>query len=134
MLVVVLIATALAGVATGYLLYMSTRPRPPAQPTTPSSLMSAGPVISIDLSIEADTGESVTLAWTDPTGGQQSYVAVKFDPDTDEPQSQVVQPGVARKSATFTGLATDRDYCFQVVVIVSATQQGHSPRICTTRD
>ena len=129
----VLIATALAGVATGYMLYTSTRPQPPAQPTDVPSLISAGPVISIDLNIEADSGDSVTLTWTDPTGGQQSYVAVQFDPDTDKPTSQVVQPGGARKSATFTGLANDRDYCFQVVVIVSATEQGHSPRICTTR-
>jgi hypothetical protein len=132
-LIAVLIATALLGVLSGYLLYTSTLRDQGAQPTDAPSLISPGAVISLDVNIESDDGTSVTLAWTDPSGGTQSFVAVQVDPNPDLSRTEVVPPGGARKTVTFFGLARDRNYCFRVGVVQSATEVTFSPEVCTTR-
>jgi hypothetical protein len=100
---------------------------------TPTLLTSFGAGAPTDVRIQTDTGDSVTLTWTDPTGGSQSYVAVRQKTAAEQAQTQSVPPGGATKTVTFTGLHPDRNYCFTVLVLYSVSDVATSPPACTQR-
>jgi hypothetical protein len=145
-LVAVLAGVTVIAVVVGLLLALhSGRDRPTAAPppdagtNMPSLPVTATPSLGregapTDLQIQTDTGDSVTLAWTDPTGGTLSYVAVRQKMSTDdEAQTQQVPPGEAHKTATFTGLNPSRNYCFTVLVVYTVTNLATSDPACTRR-
>ena len=101
-------------------------------------------VVDADLSVRGNVqaptlGGTVTVrsaTWSrrvDPTGGLQAYVAVQHGPGEDDVTHQQVPAGGAEKSATFFGLDETANYCFQVVVIVSATDIPATPEVCVVR-
>jgi hypothetical protein len=86
-----------------------------------------------DLAIQEDRGTSVTLTFTDPTGGVASYIAIKRPSNGEVPESKAIPPGPVKRSVTFTGLNKDRNYCFAVTIIYSVTNVASTPDVCTKR-
>ncbi|HEY7225376.1 MAG TPA: protein kinase [Micromonosporaceae bacterium] len=142
-LVAVLAGVAALAVLTVLVLFLHSRAEPaPPQAGPSGSPQASATTVAItagtagaptDLRIEDDRGTSVTIAWTDPTGGTQSYVAVRLGPGPDDVLSQTVPPGGAMKTATFTDLAKDTNYCFRVGLVRSASDIAVTPVVCTTR-
>jgi len=145
-LVAVLAGVTVIAVVIGLLLFLRPgRDQPSAGPppsdddtSVPSLTVTATPSLGregapTDLKIEKDTGDSVTLVWTDPTGGTLSYVAVQQKTSDEDAQTQQVPPGDTRKTVTFTGLDPDRNYCFTVLVVYTVTNLATSDPECTHR-
>jgi hypothetical protein len=106
----------------------------PDPSASPSPIVPAGPDgAPTDLRITEDLGTSVTLAWTDPTGGEQSYVAVQIEPNPDDSRTHTIPRGGAEKTVTFAGLAPDRDYCFTVGVVQTIGELPFATEVCTVR-
>jgi hypothetical protein len=139
-LVAVLIGVTLIAVASGALLVLRSNNRPRSVPpadlpasVTPSLISPNSTGAPTDLAIETDRGTSVTLAWTDPTGGTASFVVIQRSANGDTAKTLSVGPGAAKKTATFTNLHADRNYCFAVSIVYSVNNVAISPDACTRR-
>jgi hypothetical protein len=58
---------------------------------------------------------------------------VRQKTDIEQAQTQPVPPGGATKTATFTGLNPNRNYCFTVLVLYSVSDVATSSPACTHR-
>ncbi len=139
-LLAVLLGVTLIAVASGALLLMRSNNQPAATPTD-DPIVSISPTLITagtagapnDLAIQEDRGTSVTLTFTDPTGGIASYIAIRRPSNGEGPETKAIPPGQATKSVTFTGLNRDRNYCFAVTIIYSVTNVASTPDVCTKR-
>jgi serine/threonine protein kinase len=144
-LLAVLVSVAVIAVTSGALLFLS-RGTPPEDPST-AGTNEASPSISVeptlitagtegaptDVRIDRDLGTSVTLAWTAPDGGPQSYVAVAYLAGTNDPlEVKTVPGGQIENSVTFTGLDANENYCFTIGVLYSVSEVAPAT-VCTTR-
>jgi serine/threonine-protein kinase PknK len=139
-LVAVLIGVTLIAVASGALLVLRSNNRSQAVPpadlpasVTPSLISPNSTGAPTDLAIETDRGTSVTLAWTDPTGGTATFVVIQRPANGETAKTLSVGPGAAKKTATFTNLRADRNYCFAVSIVYSVDNVAISPDACTHR-
>jgi serine/threonine-protein kinase PknK len=139
-LMAVLIGVTLIALASGALLALRSNGRPqsvpPADPlasVTPTLISPKTTGAPTDLAIDTDRGNSVTLAWTDPTGGTASFVVIQRPANGETAKTLSVGPGAAKKTATFTNLRTDRNYCFAVSIVYSVNDVAISPDVCTHR-
>jgi hypothetical protein len=99
-----------------------------SQPNAPTTPVAA----PTDLTIELDIGFSVTLTWTDPTGGQLSYVAEMRDIDG-AVLSKSIPPGGGHKSVTFLGLNEAANYCFRVGAVHTSSDVRYTDEVCRLR-
>jgi eukaryotic-like serine/threonine-protein kinase len=149
-LLAVLVGVTVIAVVSGVLLFLRSDPEPQTAPsaattTPPATADSTGEVpptqitagtsgAPTDVRIEDDGGATVTLAWTDPAGGSQSYLAVAYLSGSDDAeQYKSVPSGAAQMSVTFTGLDPALDYCFTIGVVRSVTEVSAAPPVCTER-
>ena len=137
-LLAVLIGVTVIAVASAALLVLRSNNRPQATPSddplASPTLITAGTTgAPTDLAIQEDRGTSVTLTFTDPTGGVASYIAIRRPSNGEGPETQAIPPGQEKKSVTFTGLNRDRNYCFAVTIIYSVTNVASTPDVCTKR-
>ena len=139
-LMAVLIGVTLIALASGALLALRSNGRPqsvpPADPfasVTPTLISPKTTGAPTDLAIDTDRGNSVTLAWTDPTGGTASFVVIQRPANGETAKTLSVGPGAAKKTATFTNLRTDRNYCFAVSIVYSVNDVAISNDVCTHR-
>jgi serine/threonine protein kinase len=144
-LLAVLVGVVVIAVTIGALLILSRGGRPgdpstsgpdEASPTitVEPTLITAGPEgAPTDVRIDEDRGDSVTLVWTAPAGGPQSYVAVAYLAGTNDPlEVHTVPGGQSEMSVTFTGLDENENYCFAVGVLYSVSEVAPAT-VCTTR-
>jgi serine/threonine protein kinase len=139
-LLAVLLGVTLIAVASGALLLLRSNNQPSAAPpddplgSVSPTLITAGITgAPTDLAIQEDRGTSVTLTFTDPTGGVASYIAIRRPSNGEGPETKAIPPGQVTKSVTFTGLNRDRNYCFAVTIIYSVTNVASTPDVCTKR-
>jgi hypothetical protein len=144
-LLAVLAGVVVIAVTSGVLLFLS-RGGQPGDPAD-SGATDALPSISVeptlitagtegaptDVRIEEDLGTSVTLAWTAPAGGPQSYVAVAYRAGSNDPLDvHTIPGGQSRMTVTFTDLDKNEDYCFTIGVLYSVSEVAPAT-VCTTR-
>jgi hypothetical protein len=144
-LMAVVIGVTLIATATAVLLFLNKTDEPAAQPgpsdsaglpsvTVSPSLITAGTEgAPTDLRIESDTGATVMLVWTDPTGGEQSYVALQLATETEEPKHVTVAPGGDERTVTFSGLDPEENYCFTVGTVLAVNNVATADPVCTAR-
>jgi hypothetical protein len=75
----------------------------------------------------------VTLAWTDPTHGAGTFVVIQRPANGESAKTLSVGPGSEKKTATFTNLRADRNYCFAVSIVYSVNNVAITPDVCTHR-
>jgi serine/threonine protein kinase len=144
-LLAVLVGVVVLTVTIGALLFLSHggQPEDPsasgANEPSPSitvepTLITAGPEgAPTDVRIDEDLGTSVTLTWTAPAGGPQSYVAVAYRAGSNDPLDvRTVPGGQSEMSVTFTDLDEDENYCFAIGVLYSVSEVAPAT-VCTTR-
>ncbi len=144
-LLAVLVGVAVIAVVSGVLLYLRSgqdTPTVPADETEAIPSLTALPSVitpgtegaPTDVKIEDDNGTSVTLTWTDPAGGSQSYLAVAYLSQSDDPlEYKQVPSGAEQMSVTFTGLEADENYCFTIGVVYSIYEVSAADPVCTHR-
>ncbi len=135
-----LLGVTLIAVASGALLLLRSNSKPETAPpddplasVSPTLITAGATGAPTDLTIQEDRGTSVTLTFTDPTGGVASYIAIRRPSNGEGPETQAIPPGQEKKSVTFTGLNRDRNYCFAVTIIYSVTNVASTPDVCTKR-
>jgi hypothetical protein len=104
----------------------STAPAPPSAappPTTPSRAPGG-------LRLR-DDGGSVTLTWSDPSGGQVPFIVTGGRVGATPAPLDSVASG--RTSSTIYGLNVRFDYCFTVAAVWSPDEIASSVRTCTDR-
>jgi len=95
-------------------------------PATPSAAASAPSGLKL-----RDDGDTVTLTWTDPSGG-----TVPFFVEAGQAGAQLRIMGQLKPGETtypVAGLNPRLDYCFTVVAVYSATLVAPSDLVCTQR-
>lgn len=135
--VAVLAAAGVAAVAivgTGLVVFFRTGPTEPAAAPLPeapraSAAPSAPP--PTDLSLRDDL-TSVTLTWTDPSGGAVPFVVAAGQAGQQLGPKDQVEPG--RTSYTLNGLSAGVDYCFTVLAVYSTETFTTSGQVCTDRE
>jgi hypothetical protein len=139
-LLAVLVGVTVIAVASTALLMLQSNRRPQATSSedpfasiSPTLITAGTTGAPTDLAIQEDRGTSVTLTFTDPTGGVASYVAIKRPSNGEVPESKAVPPGPVQRSVTFAGLNKNRNYCFAVTIIYSVTNVVSTPDVCTHR-
>src|SRR5690606_17370923 len=86
-----------------------------------------------DVRIEEDLGTSVTVAWTAPAGGPQSYVAVAYLAGSTDPLNVITVPGGRiQMTVTFDDLDANENYCFTIGVLYSVNEFAPAT-VCTDR-
>jgi hypothetical protein len=124
---VVVVGLALAAAAVAVVVsFLSAEPG--SRPAGGSSSPADPPPIDLQL---RDQGTSVTLTWTDPSGGRVSFVVAYGHADKAADRTQRVEPGTT--SITINGLNPGVNYCFTVAGIQSATTIALSRLACTQR-
>jgi eukaryotic-like serine/threonine-protein kinase len=112
------------------------RPPPSSTPApSPSDPTVTGgdPAFAPTLDAVVDDGESITLTWTDPTGGRAQFVVLDVTGSRPNP---LVTVSAGNTSHTVDGLDPAAEkYCYQIVAISLADteQRGASARACTNR-
>ncbi|MGQ0839628.1 protein kinase domain-containing protein [Actinokineospora sp.] len=143
------IVTVVAGVAIGVLTNRGGEPAA-APPTTtvtttvePTTTTATGipqggdPKIAPVLNRLADTGSSIEVFWSDPTGGRAQFVLYDVTAQNAKPE-----PVTSIAAGVTSHLVADLDpkikqYCYQLVAIGlddPATQRGASARVCAIRN
>jgi Tetratricopeptide repeat len=126
-----LVAVMAAGVVVILLLGRGTTPSGPGPVTAESPQSPAaqhGPATNLTLS---DKGDSITLRWTDPSGGSAGF-AVKMGASKDTMKLVTGNLG-AKPTFTITGLNAKFSYCFSVVTIYSGAEIYESASVCAVR-
>lgn len=102
--------------------------------TAEPTVITAGPEgAPTDVRIDEDRGTAVTLAWTAPAGGPQSYVAVAYLAGSNDPLDVITVPGgQTEMSVTFTDLDENENYCFTIGVLYSVSEVAQAT-VCTDR-
>jgi hypothetical protein len=121
---VILVLVLLGGAAALVAAFLASDPNPGNGPTVATS--SAG---TIGLTLD-DQGTSVTVKWTDPSGGQASFVVSYGRADGPADKTQSVNSGTT--TVTVNQLDPSQDYCFTVAGEPGAGV-GPSPIVCTKR-
>lgn len=138
--VAVLVAAGVAAVAVaGAGVVVLLRGAPASSPTSDTSRASATGAPSgvpseappTDLSLRDDS-TSVTLTWTDPSGGTVPFVVAAGRAGQQLAPKDRVDPG--RTSYTINGLSAEVDYCFTVLAVYSAETITTSGQVCTNRE
>lgn len=127
-------ATALLIVAiTAFLPLRGTGENPPAiSPTTGSAWSSPGFLPAGDVRIVRDTGTTIDVAWTDPSGGLRPTILLIAKDSA--PATVAATVPAATTTYRFTGLDPDaRRYCVGVAVAYSTTAVMYAADMCTTR-
>ncbi|MFF5230300.1 hypothetical protein [Dactylosporangium sp. NPDC000521] len=132
------LATAVTAVAIGALLpgrepvagrHPTTVPGPTRTPWQPRS-----PVVlpAQDVRIVRDTGTTIDVAWTDPSGGTRPTVLYLAKDTAPATVAATVQAAATR--FRLTGLdPRARRYCIGVAVVYSPTSIARAPDVCTSR-
>lgn len=139
-MVAVLAAAGVAAVAivgTGVVVFLRTDPAVAPLPEaprasaagTPSGVPSAPPPTELSL---RDDLTSVTLTWTDPSGGVVPFVVAAGQAGQQLGAKDRVEPG--RTSYTLNGLSAEVDYCFTVLAVYSTETFTTSGQVCTNRE
>ncbi|HEY7224487.1 MAG TPA: hypothetical protein VH561_12990 [Micromonosporaceae bacterium] len=77
-----------------------------------------------------DEGDTVRLAWIDPTGGQATFVVSEIASDDTLVASHLAPTG--QTEIVITGLDPKApQYCFRVLAVVDSVHTGLSAKICT---
>jgi hypothetical protein len=133
--VAVLAVAALVGV--GVLVLSREAAPPPAGPASPPAVTAttaspnaAGPPPG-DLTLRDDSA-TITLSWTDPTGGGVSFMVAGGRAGQKLGVMATVDPG--RTSYTVNGLNSRVDYCFTVLAVYSTDSFATSGQVCTERE
>jgi hypothetical protein len=135
-IVAVLVAIAVLAVAGGALIMLNGGPSraPRAAPSEPASTTfitaqaTGGPT---DVRIERDAGTSVTVRWSDPTGGTASFLVVGTGPAAERLDPVPLPQGTTE--TTITGLDPAKNYCFTVSALYTVNQVAPAPDVCTSR-
>lgn len=138
--VAVLAATGVAAAAivgTGVVMHFRAGPEAAPLPETlrasaggmPSGAPSAPPPTELSL---RDDLTSVTLTWTDPSGGTVPFVVAAGQAGQQLGAKGQVEPG--RTSYTLNGLSAEVDYCFTVLAVYSTETFTTSGQVCTNRE
>jgi hypothetical protein len=101
---------------------VTANPTPTAPPTSPAPT---------SVRIIEDTGGDVTLAWSDPSGGQVPFLVSGGREGDALLAIQTVPAGDT--TTTVYGLNVNFNYCFSVAAVWSADQVQESMRTCTHR-
>ncbi len=113
---------------------MLTRDDAPPTGTAPTAAAqaptAAGPAPG-DLKLRDDS-TTVTLTWTDPTGGAVPFMVAAGRAGQPLGVIATVDPG--RTSHTVNGLNSRVDHCFTVLAVYSTDSFATSGQVCTTRE
>lgn len=128
---------AVAIIGTGVVMFLRTDPAVAPLPETPrasaagtpSGVQSAPPPTELSL---RDDLTSVTLTWTDPSGGVVPFVVAAGQAGQQLGAKDRVEPG--RTSYTLNGLSAGVDYCFTVLAVYSTETFTTSGQVCTNRE
>jgi hypothetical protein len=123
---VVLALAVLGGSAALVIVFLSSEPRRDAEPPTSGSSAPSAIRLALD-----DKGASVTLTWTDPSGGRVPFVVSYGRAEGPAERSERVQAGTTTLSVNQLNPA--QDYCFTVEVGDPAAGVAPSPTVCTSR-
>lgn len=96
---------------------------------TPSGAPTAPPPTELSL---RDDSTSVTLSWSDPSGGAVPFVIAAGRAGQQLGMRGRVEPG--RTSYTINGLSAEVDYCFTVLAVYSTEMFTTSGQVCTNRE
>ncbi len=99
---------------------------PIVPPATPGGM--AAPPAPVKL---RDQGGSVTLTWSDPTGGTAPFIVAGGRVGQQSKPLETVDRGTT--TSTIYGLNNRFDYCFTVTAVYSTAIIAESPRTCTSR-
>ncbi|WP_018588260.1 fibronectin type III domain-containing protein [Salinispora arenicola] len=127
----VVAAAAVAGA--GAVVLLRNTPTPPLVSSTPET-STAGPPSAApptDLRLRDDS-TSITLTWTDPSGGTVPFVVAAGRAGQQLSPQDSVDPG--RTSYTINGLSSRLDYCFTVLAVYSTDSFATSGQVCTDRE
>ncbi|WP_245730593.1 fibronectin type III domain-containing protein [Micromonospora pallida] len=128
--VVVLVVLAGAALLVVNVLQDRTAPNPAAPLTTTAPTPAETFEPPGDLRLR-DDGTSVTLTWTDPSGGVVPFVVAGGQAGRQLGAMTSLDPG--RTSWTVNGLNPRLDYCFTVLAVYSTESYATSGQVCTTR-
>jgi hypothetical protein len=98
---------------------------PPAPPA--ETVEDAAPT---DLALD-DSGDTVTLSWTDNSAGVASHHVVGGPPGTTYANLADVAPG--ETEVRVSGFDVAQDYCFVIIAVLSVDQIARSEETCTDR-
>ncbi|SCF23103.1 Fibronectin type III domain-containing protein [Micromonospora echinospora] len=125
---VVLLVMAGVGLLVVNVMRDRTAPSPPtAAPPTPAPTFDPPG----DLRLRDDS-TSVTLTWTDPSGGVVPFVVAGGRAGLQLGAMASLDPG--RTTWTVNGLNPRVDYCFTVLAVYSTESYATSGQVCTTRE
>jgi hypothetical protein len=139
-LVVALIVVAVLAVAgTAVLMLVEDRPGAVAEAMTPTATPTDRPTTFITGAPEgaprqvqiADRGTSVTLTWTDPSGGTVAFLVVGSGSGGESLETKQVDRGGT--SVTYNGLDRTRNYCFVVGAVYAVDRVATATEACTRR-
>lgn len=125
------VAAAVAGA--GAVVLLRNAPTAPLVSPTPGT-STAGPPSEApptDLRLRDDS-TSITLTWTDPSGGTVPFVVAAGRAGQQLSPQDSVDPG--RTSYTINGLSSRLDYCFTVLAVYSTDSFATSGQVCTDRE
>jgi hypothetical protein len=127
---VVAAVAAVVAIALAAVLYL----RDPAPSPTSTEPTASVPAVvhnaPTDLTLR-DSGDRITLTWTDPTAGTVPFV-VAFARAGQRP-IPVAQVKAGKTTFTQSGLSAKLDYCFTVAAYYAVQEYATSGQVCTTR-
>ncbi|MFB9547538.1 fibronectin type III domain-containing protein [Micromonospora sagamiensis] len=130
---VVVVLAVLAGAALLVVNVVQDRTAP--NPAVPSTTTAPTPTQTFeppgDLRLRDDI-TSITLSWTDPSGGVVPFVVAGGRAGLQLGAMATLDPG--RTSWTVNGLNPRVDYCFTVLAVYSTESYATSGQVCTTRE
>jgi hypothetical protein len=122
----------LAGGVIGVLVLHRHGGTPAAIPSVPASTSSSSTGRAAAQRIQLrDQAGSVTLTWTDPTGGTVPFIVAGGRAGEKSRAFQSLPPG--QTAYTVNGLNPGVDYCFAVVAVYSTNDVAASDLVCTHR-
>jgi hypothetical protein len=126
LLAVVLALAVLGGSAALVIAFLSSEPRRDPEPSASASTAPSAIRLTLD-----DKGATVTLTWTDPSGGRVPFVVSYGRAEGPADRTERVQAGTTTLSVNQLNPA--QDYCFTVEVGDPAAGVAPSPTVCTSR-
>jgi hypothetical protein len=118
------------GVVAAFLVLRTPGPRSEARPQPSATAEAEAPKPPGDLKLR-DDGASITVTWTDPTGGAVPFFVM--GDRAGNPPKLVDSAESGKTSYTIHGLSPTANYCFMVVAVYSSQNTVPSELACTRR-